>query len=188
MKFSELSAQSKARAIDINRYVLIVDDVYCEDALGRFEQDLEDIGFSDVNISYYGFGGEGDGFGVNFTSSEIDIEKFLRSQDCFFDFSLYVPKYGKNKIDYSLSISRHDDDEFHEANLYIEKHIAFVAEDAHRNKIHQISDAVMAFASKKRSEIYLALLALYQEHIKDDMIAAHLNASGWEFNAIGELI
>jgi len=186
MKFAELSTEAKACALELNRYVLIDDDIYCESAIEQFEKELEDVGFTDANICYEGF--EGGECGVNFTSGDIDIEKFLLSQERFGEFHLHIPKYGTNKIGYTLKVSRHNSDAFNEENLYVEKHISFVESDAQEGEVGSVAAVVAEFAHKKSREIYTALEALFYASIKDEAVISHLSSDDYDFDKNGALI
>ena len=78
MKFEELNEQQKARALDKHRYINVDYDEWHDFVKDEHHSKLEAVGFEGVESRYSGFCSQGDG--ASFLASNVDIEKFLRSQ------------------------------------------------------------------------------------------------------------
>ena len=78
MKFTELSEEQQKAALDIHRDINVDYQEWNEAVKEQFHDIMESSGFEGVESQYSGFWSQGDG--ASFTASNVDIEKFLRSQ------------------------------------------------------------------------------------------------------------
>ena len=76
-EFDELDDEAQERAIQDNFDINVFDDWY-EFRFDEWEDQLEDMGFEEVEISFTGFWSQGDG--ASFTAKSIDVEKYIRNQ------------------------------------------------------------------------------------------------------------
>lgn len=185
--FDQLSAVAKANALESNREILVeFDNYWCEYTLERFKEELEEIGFNDVEISFSGFWSQGDG--ASFTSHWINVEKFLRSQKVFAKYRRFVPNFGDNAIDYQLKIDRNDHRYYHENTVYVNDYYYHVTTDKQADMIAEISGILIEFVKEKSREIYKTLEADYEYNRTDEAIADFFTANEWEFDEYGEKI
>jgi len=73
--FTELSKEEQAEAIEKNAYILVEYDEWFEDVIDLFKEDMEELGISDIEVSFTGFHSQGDG--ASFTSNRIDTKEFM---------------------------------------------------------------------------------------------------------------
>lgn len=184
-KFADLSAEAKATAIDANRYVLVVDNFWSEFLVDDFVEELENIGFRDVEINWSGFSSQGDG--ASFTSGWINIEKFLRSQKCFSKFRRYMP--NGETLEYSAKIERHNGSRYyHENSVYVSDSWDVVNTDKQEAMIHGILDIIGEFVKCKSREIYRELEKAHDANTTDEAIADFLENNEYIFDEDGEMI
>lgn len=81
MKFNELNAEQKEKAIEEYRDINVDSDDWNEAVKEQYYEELSTVGFSGIDSAYSGFWSQGDG--ASFTASNVDIEKFLRSMKCW---------------------------------------------------------------------------------------------------------
>lgn len=76
--FEQLSAESKTKALEVNRDWNISDPDWHEATWEMWKEDLEAAGFEDVEMRYSGFWSQGDGASITCT---IDARKFLKLKE-----------------------------------------------------------------------------------------------------------
>jgi len=72
--FDDLSEEEQELAIEKNSHIN-VEDEWFEDTINLFEEDLEELGLSDIEVAFSGFYSQGDG--ASFTSKSVDSSVFL---------------------------------------------------------------------------------------------------------------
>lgn len=75
--FEELSPEAQAHAIDEHRDINVDYEGWEDGVTEGFKEDMEEIGISDIDISYSGFYSQGDG--ASFTSEDIDTRKLFNA-------------------------------------------------------------------------------------------------------------
>lgn len=73
--FDKLSKEEQDSAIEKNSYILVEYDDWFEGVIDLFKEDMEELGISDIEVSFTGFHSQGDG--ASFTSSSIDTKEFM---------------------------------------------------------------------------------------------------------------
>jgi hypothetical protein len=75
--FEELSPEAQKHAIEENRDISVDYQGWEDGVTEGFKEDMEEIGISDIDISYTGFWSQGDG--ASFTSDTIDTRKLFNA-------------------------------------------------------------------------------------------------------------
>lgn len=75
LKFNELRKDQQAKVLDKLRYINVDHDYWSESTIDDFKTELEDLGFSDIEVSFSGFWSQGDGASFTAKHNEGEITK-----------------------------------------------------------------------------------------------------------------
>ena len=183
----------REKALEKNRYILVDDYSYWYDEIYyNAKEELEKMGFLNVDIKFSGFGSQGDGACFD---GEIDVEKLL-------DYLLEIKKFSIEEItklknicdtlDIEIYKNQFSTHYYHEKTRYIniEVEYNYLDDEFDVEKgdeiINRLEKIVEEIRLEKCKEIYNQLEEQYDNLTSDECLTDWLNDAYW-FNEDGTI-
>ena len=211
--FKELSPEAQKHAIEENRDININYQGWEDGVTEGFKEDMEEIGISDIDISYSGFWSQGDG--ASFTSEDIDTRELfnaaeIRSTDAldmevenrddkdkeFHDLLDTLEDIGqldRTRIkpeDLKVTIERGSSNYYHENTVSAKIEIWDEPEgwEEPGRFIYDLEKQITDFIRGKCKELYSALEKEYEFLTSDETVKETLIDNDYEFDEEGNQI
>jgi len=211
--FEELSPEAQKHAIEENRDINIDYQGWEDGVTEGFKEDMEEIGISDIDISYSGFFSQGDG--ASFTSEDIDTRKLfnaaeIRSTDAldmevenrddkdkeFYDLLDTLEDVGlvdRVRIkpdDLKVTIERGSSNYYHENTVSAKIEIWDEPEgwEEPGRFIENLEKQITDFIRGKCKELYYSLEREYDHLTSDEAVKETLIDNDYEFDEEGNQI
>lgn len=174
-KFNELPRKAQDNVIEKLHTINVDDGFWYQSILTNWKEELAKVGYNDAEISFSGFGSQGDG--ASFTCS-VDLAKWFDARPMYKD--SYPAIYSESKQDnYHLRIKKVGRYSW-EKTMLIDWHYYGDSEEAEKQFII-ISDVVLKDARGKAKEIYEALDKEYVYCTSDEAIVETIDANDYDF-------
>ena len=179
MKFNELTKEQQARAIDKHRDINVDYNEWHDCIKAMHHDKLEAVGFEDVKSQYSGFCSQGDG--ASFTATNVDIEKFLRSQKRW---SHYRPLH-KFILDntFSAKVVRIDHRYSHYNTTQGELHGDYYVDMSPKQEAlyEELEKEIDEFITEAGKDYYSDLDTAYYDLISDERVKETIIANDMDF-------
>jgi hypothetical protein len=213
--FSELSPTAKKHAIDELRDTNVDYNDWHEPIIEDFENEMEELGLTDVEVQYSGFYSQGDG--ASFTADVGDPEVFMRMAlgiesdkwvnmddhqkpadeelDLLRSDLLDIGFDSREKLtpeNFVINIirnpSRYSHENTIEGDVDIENIPESIEDDFPRHEyIVSIKNKVTDWARKRSSQLYRDLERYYDELRSDDAVEETIEGNDYKFTKDGDL-
>jgi len=213
--FSELSPTAKKHAIDELRDTNVDYNDWHEPIIEDFENEMEELGLTDVEVQYSGFYSQGDG--ASFTADVGDPEVFMRMAlgiesdkwvnmddhqkpadeelDLLRSDLLDIGFDSREKLtpeNFVINIirnpSRYSHENTIEGDVDIENIPESIEDDFPRHEyIVSIKNKVTDWARKRSSQLYRDLERYYDELRSDDAVQETIEGNDYKFTKDGDL-
>ena len=186
--FAELATEIKEKVIS-KQQENFLDYDWWHFTLESYKEELENSGFSDIEINFTGFWSQGDG--ASFTAKLTDVKAFIKKHKIYNQFRIlycnsdYVEAYIYRKTSHYCH----------------ENTVAVAVDKEHYNwclndkiivkiidKLYQFEEYLSDFVIAKSQEIYRNLEDEYNILISDESIIDNITANDYCFSQKGEII
>lgn len=176
--FAELSEEAKKAALDHLRYINVEGIDWAESTITYYTEELESIGFSNVEISFSGFYSQGDG--ACFTSDKVDMPLILEAFG-----ASEKQKQLAQASELEFNILRNSYHYNHENCVYL--NWSYTGECDEKDIVNLCND-LQNWAREKMKKIYRSLESDYESQISDEAVKEAIFANDWEFTEDGVMI
>ena len=168
---------TKKQLIEKYRYILVEDSFYFDDIIEMKKEELEKIGFTNIDIKYSGFYCQGDGASITCDIRLINAIELLN-----------IPmQYKKYTDEVMFSIKRNDSRYYHENtlcidyDLYLNK-LSLKAENCIHGYIQDIEKCLLDYIKSESKKIYNQLESEYEFLTSDDAVFDYIIENKEIFN------
>lgn len=184
-KFDELSDEAKTTAIELNRYMNVQDDWYTPIYEGK-QENLEALGFGNIEFSFSGFANQGDG--ASFTSETFDFLKFNETHKVLTDARI-LKLIEKGSISVYGNVNRNGGMYVHERTTTFNLEFDFYGDRIDYDNIEAVlnglEEKIQSIIVDLNIEVYKALEKYHDELISDEFVIQDIKANEYEFNENG---
>ena len=169
---------TKKQLIEKYRYILVEDSFYFDDIIEMKKEELEKIGFTNIDIKYSGFYCQGDGASITCDIRLINAIELL-------NIPMQYPKYTEEII---FSIKRNDSRYYHENTLYIDNdlyldnRLTIKAEIVINDYVQDIEKCLLDYIKSESKKIYNQLESEYEFLTSDDAVFDYIIENKEIFN------
>lgn len=190
--YSELSEKAKDKVKEwLNSSG--IDDIFDDCEREYQTEELKELGYSDIDIQYSGFGSQGDGASI---ACMVDVLKFLDRSKLLSRFSPVVKLIRKNDVNTGVKIIRSTWGHYvHEKLLYsntadFEEQLFpdALSSKAISNQIEAIGRMILEEVQEKSRELYKSLEANYDFHFTDEYMIDVCDSNEYLFDKYGNPI
>lgn len=177
-KISELSKEAKAKAIENNRDINVMDEEnYNFPVIERAEGDLLALGYNEPKILYSGFCSQGDG--ACFTA-QVDIQKYLEAHELKTKFKkLWDYKQGEITI-------KHYSCYYHSASTTVDGDGFMEGSYAVEDQASRLVEMVEKEREELGNKIYKELEEAYDNATSDEAVLEMIECNEFDFLKNGE--
>lgn len=186
-RLDELSSEAQERALEKNRDINAHQDWH-EFTIDKWKERLEELGFSNPDISFSGFSSQGDG--ASFTAT-INFHTLLNHLImCNIDPALcdVALRFAENN-QLSGSILRLDRHYSHEKTVVVSLELDYFHDPRKiwRDKELELTNTVQIYAREIMRKIYKELEAEYEYLTSDEAVKESLIINEYDFTAEGDI-
>ena len=186
-EFDELPEAIKSKIVERERWINTEDALWDDFLLDDWKEKLTELGFDDPDISFTGFGSQGDG--ASFTCKRVDVALFLAKQKAKGRFKALLKAIKSGEAEVNVSVDSIDHHYSHEYTIkaYSEVYFSDDENDAVSQQADELADFVLDVARTLSRQIYRELEKEYFYLTSDEAIIETIKANEYTFTESGRM-